>query len=172
MHRGEGMKILFSILAALPMLGWSCTTIDIGGADCWTSADCAYGYVCGFPESAGCSAQGLCFMAPGAVCEAYAPGCACDGTEITIVCTGLPNGYVSKALLHEGACTGGACGNTNLPCRSTDGGACCPQGWLLYGCTFPDGGAGLACHDPALGCASSLTCGEGCDQVVAGRCGS
>jgi hypothetical protein len=47
---------------------------------------------------------------------------------------------------------------------------CCPASWLLYGCTYPDGGAGLACHNPALGCASSTTCGQGCDAVVNARC--
>ncbi len=57
------------------------------------------------------------------------------------------------------------------PDGGVDAGACCPKGWLLYGCTFPDATPGQQCHDPALGCASSLTCGEGCDFVVTGRCG-
>jgi hypothetical protein len=60
------------------------------------------------------------------------------------------------------------------PAASIDGtiGAkdCCPSSWLMYGCTYPDGGAGFACHNPALGCASSTTCGQGCDGVVVGRC--
>jgi hypothetical protein len=152
------MRTFAYMLAATPLFAWSCTSTvtAIGGAPCSTNADCATDYVCGFAESDGCSAQGRCFMAPGAVCQAYAPGCACDGTEITIVCTGLPDGYVSKPLAHTGAC--GAQG-------------CCPPSWDMYACTFPDGGAGLACHNPALGCASSLTCGEGCDPVVTGRCG-
>lgn len=47
---------------------------------------------------------------------------------------------------------------------------CCPQGWPLDACTYADGGAGLGCHDPATGCASSTTCGEGCDFVVTGAC--
>ncbi|MGD0950014.1 MAG: Ig-like domain-containing protein [Candidatus Binatia bacterium] len=52
-----------------------------------------------------------------------------------------------------------------------DGGlGCCPLGWFLYGCTFPDGGTGFACHNPALGCASSEVCGQGCDPVVTGAC--
>jgi hypothetical protein len=42
----------------------------------------------------------------------------------------------------------------------------------MYACTEADGGQGLACHNPGLGCASSLTCGSGCDPVVTGRCGS
>jgi len=49
--------------------------------------------------------------------------------------------------------------------------ACCPTGFLLYGCKEPDGGAGFACHNPALGCASALTCGQGCDPQVSGQCG-
>jgi mono/diheme cytochrome c family protein len=67
-------------------------------------------------------------------------------------------------------------------CRCVDNGdggstdasavACCPSGWLMYSCTFPDGGQGLACHNPALGCASALVCGAGCDPVVAGQCSS
>ena len=28
----------------------------------------------------------------------------------------------------------------------------------------------MACHNPAMGCASSLTCGQGCDPQVSGRC--
>jgi hypothetical protein len=41
----------------------------------------------------------------------------------------------------------------------------------MYDCNFQDGGRGLACHNPALGCASSFVCGESCDPVVTGRCG-
>src|SRR5579862_3742421 len=41
-----------------------------------------------------------------------------------------------------------------------DAGSCCPAGWGLHNCTFADGGAGFACHNPALGCVSSNTCGE------------
>lgn len=52
----------------------------------------------------------------------------------------------------------------------TDSGTCCPAGWLLFSCSYPDGGAGMACHNPALGCASSTTCGGGCDSIVSGRC--
>jgi hypothetical protein len=51
-----------------------------------------------------------------------------------------------------------------------DGGACCPTGWDLYSCTYPEGGTGFACHDPARLCAGSLTCGVGCDFIVTGRC--
>jgi hypothetical protein len=47
---------------------------------------------------------------------------------------------------------------------------CCPAGFLLYQCQRPEDGDGLACHNPAMGCASSSTCGEGCDPEVTGRC--
>jgi hypothetical protein len=53
---------------------------------------------------------------------------------------------------------------------SADAGACCPAGWSMYSCTYADGGVGSSCHNPALGCASSTTCGQGCDSVVTGRC--
>jgi len=56
---------------------------------------------------------------------------------------------------------------------TSDAGAnCCPANWSMYDCTFQDGGRGLACHNPALGCASSLACGQSCDPVVTGRCGA
>ena len=48
--------------------------------------------------------------------------------------------------------------------------ACCPVGFDLYACQPPGGGAGFACHNPAMGCASSQTCGQGCDPQVSGRC--
>jgi hypothetical protein len=50
--------------------------------------------------------------------------------------------------------------------------ACCPSEWSMYGCLYLDGGSGLACHNPAMGCASSNVCGQGCDKVVSRRCGA
>jgi len=47
---------------------------------------------------------------------------------------------------------------------------CCPTGYLLYSCTLRGGETGLACHNPAMGCASSSSCGSGCDPQVSGRC--
>jgi hypothetical protein len=74
-----------------------------------------------------------------------------------------------------------ACSSTEIPAgqdnglTTGDGGAdagnCCQTGFDLYACTYSDGGAGFACHNPAQGCASSTTCGEGCDPVVSGACG-
>jgi hypothetical protein len=52
-----------------------------------------------------------------------------------------------------------------------DGGlGCCPTGFLLYACQMASGESGFACHNPAMGCASSLYCGQGCDPQVSGRC--
>jgi hypothetical protein len=53
-----------------------------------------------------------------------------------------------------------------------DGGDCCPASYDLYSCTYKDGTKGFACHNPEMGCAGSTTCGEGCDPVVTGRCGT
>lgn len=47
---------------------------------------------------------------------------------------------------------------------------CCPPSFDMYSCQEQDGGTGLACHNPALGCASTLACGQGCDPQVSGRC--
>jgi hypothetical protein len=40
-------------------------------------------------------------------CRAYLAGCACDGTEISTICTGLPDGYDTKPLRHTGPCVDG-----------------------------------------------------------------
>jgi hypothetical protein len=50
--------------------------------------------------------------------------------------------------------------------------SCCPSGWSMYSCTYPSGANGLQCHNPSQGCASSFVCGESCDAIVSGRCGS
>lgn len=76
------------------------------GATCTSDADCG-GNVCGFPSSAACSAKGTCFPAALVTCLAYAPGCACDGSEINITCNGLPDGYETKPLEHTGSCVDG-----------------------------------------------------------------
>jgi hypothetical protein len=143
--------------AALALVAACSSSVDGGGA-CAKDADCGADQVCGFAVSDACSAAGQCFAAPGATCAAYSPGCACDGTTINVTCTGLPEGYVSAPLDHAGECSDGGTAD------------CCPVGWSFYACTFPDGGTGHACHNPAMGCASSLVCGEGCDAVVSGVC--
>ena len=79
---------------------------DAGGGSgtCTTKTDCRTGELCGFPESARCSATGTCFPAPGVTCNAIVLACACDGTDFNIACNGLPSGYVPKPFAHTGAC--------------------------------------------------------------------
>jgi hypothetical protein len=139
---------------------------DAGPGLCKSDADCAAGSLCGFAIADACSATGQCIVSSMVLCNAASPGCACDGTEVNIVCNGLPNGYAPAPLLHTGRCV-----DSGPASDGGDAGACCPVGWDLYSCTFPDGGAGSACHNPQLGCASSSICGQGCDPVVTGRCG-
>jgi hypothetical protein len=84
-----------------------------------SDVDCPNNGLCGYPEAAGCAANGVCFASPGAICQAFSPGCACDGSLINVACTGLPSGYFSKALRHTGECTSVSDSGT-----SADGGAC------------------------------------------------
>jgi hypothetical protein len=74
-----------------------------GGKSCTSDADCGLG-ICGFPTADMCAAKGTCFPPPGAVCAAYSPGCACDGTTTNVICNGLPSGYAPKPLRHAGMC--------------------------------------------------------------------
>ncbi|HEX4512625.1 MAG TPA: hypothetical protein VH054_03790 [Polyangiaceae bacterium] len=118
------MKKLFFFLAMVACGGQtigdldSGTGTDSGGKDgstgidsgtttsCTKSTDCTSGDVCGFPTADACSAKGQCFQG-GAICNTFAPGCACDGTTINIACTGLPGGYATAPLAHTGSCDGG-----------------------------------------------------------------
>jgi hypothetical protein len=67
---------------------------------------CPSEYVCGFLQSAGCSAIGTCVLV-GAICD-ISTGyfCACDGRSIVTVCgnNGLPQGYQTASYAHAGAC--------------------------------------------------------------------
>jgi hypothetical protein len=84
---------------------------------------------------------------------------------INIACNGLPGGYETKPFLHDGACT------TDVgDAGSSDAGKCCPAGYEIHTCSLSGGGMGQACHNPAEGCASSLTCGVGCDYITTGPC--
>ena len=116
------------------------------------------------------------------------PPCGCAGCVPvdggTAVDGGKPDApLVCNVMCPMLACVGGylpnpePCGcpicapNSDAGVANPDAGlACCPVGFELYGCKEQDGGAGFACHNPALGCASSLTCGQGCDPQVSGRC--
>jgi hypothetical protein len=111
------------------------------------------------------SGNGLCGAAacgPGQLCCAQ----ACSSTPACLNVTRCPAGW-------EGACEvdGGASDAGTTDAGTTDGGDCCPANYDMYACTNPNGSQGLACHNPAMGCASSTTCGQGCDPVVTGRCG-
>jgi hypothetical protein len=144
-----------------------------GGTSCVTSNDCASKEVCAFPMQAGCAATGTCVPAPMAVCQAYSPGCACDGSTINIVCTGLPNGYVSKPLAHTGMCgttdpktfTCGTmqCNATSEYCKVSEGGACCNP--PSYGCVaFPASCAST----PTCACLGTSIAGGQCSEAAAG----
>jgi hypothetical protein len=113
---------------------------DASGGPCTTDAQCAAGTLCGFPVSDGCSAKGSCFATPGVTCQLYMAGCACDGSEVNLVCNGLPDGYASKPVLHSGACQGGL--EAGADC-TTDGD--CGAGLK---CCYPCGIPG--CHNQCL----------------------
>ncbi len=69
-----------------------------------------------------------------------------------------------------GGLPSGSSNPQNPDAGSASGLGCCPANFDLYSCQRNDGTPGLACHNPAMGCASSLTCGQGCDPEVSGRC--
>jgi hypothetical protein len=127
--------------------GGSSGATDAGGARCTSDAQCSPGQLCGFLEADGCSAQGSCVPNTGALCNAISPGCACDGTEINIICTGLPPGYVSKPLLHRGQCGGleaGAGCSSDSQCAT--GLKCC------YPCGIPGCSNECVMPDPGGKC--------------------
>jgi hypothetical protein len=98
----EGCSVC-AICAPAPDSGSS----DGGGTPCTSDSDCNNGDVCGFLETAGCGIAGTCFPAPQVVCNAFLPGCGCDGTEVNLICNGLPSGYVRAPVKHTGLCTDG-----------------------------------------------------------------
>ncbi|HEY8078243.1 MAG TPA: hypothetical protein VIF62_29145 [Labilithrix sp.] len=131
-------------------------------AACTTDADCGSGFECGFASADACTAKGKCFDVRGiATCAAYSAGCACDGTEINVACSPLPNGYATKPLLHAGKCDGGAADAGPKSC-TTD--AECDSGW---GCEFPDADACAAkgtCFDlRGIATCASYSAGCACD---------
>jgi hypothetical protein len=111
----------------------------------------------------------------GATCHyngaAYQAGDIFPSADGCHQCTCMPAGQVACT---ERACfdSGGPTGDSADVVAAIDsGGSCCPADWSLYSCVYAEGGAGLACHNPTQGCASSTFCGVGCDLVVLGRCG-
>lgn len=82
--------------------------IDAGGGDtCSVTKACTGGDVCGFPRVPVCGTEGQCFKRQQVECLVYQAGCACDGTEISVACNGLPAGYDTKPLRHTGVCIHG-----------------------------------------------------------------
>jgi hypothetical protein len=120
--------------------GGSSGGADAGGGPCTSDAQCGQGLLCGFPEADACSATGRCFLAQGAMCKAYEPGCACDGTEINLICNGLPPGYASKPLLYTWQCGQGL--EAGAGCTSDSQ---CGAGLK---CCYPCGIVG--CHNECL----------------------
>jgi hypothetical protein len=132
---------------------------DSGGTGvCTASTDCASAEICGFLESARCTATGQCFPAAGGPRCAIASsvGCGCNGMDVSIdpsCYSGLPSGYQLRPVLHEGTCAadaGGACvsdrggpcgGNSANPCTCATGLACTPGDSGL-----PFGDVGGACE--------------------------
>jgi hypothetical protein len=144
---------------------------DAGGSGaCTTDADCANGGICGFLEAAGCGAAGQCFPAPaGARCAiASIVGCGCNGSDVSIdpsCYSGLPSGYQSKPVLHEGACTDASASGSTWYWTCGD-----PV------CQAPEGDAGLTddagapCPPVASSCATQgETCGT---RSVSSHCGA
>jgi hypothetical protein len=102
---------------------------------------------------------------------------ACSSTPVCLSITRCPANWEGTCPVQDSGSPrdGGATdsGTEPPPDAGADAGEdCCPVGFDMYACTEADGGQGLACHNPAKGCASSLTCGQGCDPVVTGRCGT
>ncbi len=135
-------------------------------SSCTTDSPCPGGDVCAFSPTAGCGQPGTCVPAPTVVCQAYSPGCACDGTEINIACTGLPNGGVSKPLAHAGSCAADASTFDGAPGTCQTSGDCPSNevcGFLATagcgqpGTCVPAPNGGAACNSFLPGCACDGT---------------
>jgi hypothetical protein len=107
---GEGSRSVTCQATSGGSCSWvvgSCPTAVDAGTTCAADRNCPSGHICGFADTAGCGIEGICFPAPEAICNAFVLGCACDGSEVNVICNGLPSGYVSKPLRHTGACVDG-----------------------------------------------------------------
>lgn len=131
-----------------------------GSGSCSTNADCPTNETCAFPSADACGAKGKCFdVSAVAVCQAYSPGCACDGTEINVACTPFPQGYVEKPLAHAGQCnvasdagptscvTDSDCGE-GFQCGYPEADACSAKGT----CFDVHGMAACAAYSPGCAC--------------------
>jgi hypothetical protein len=121
------------------------------------------------PSDAGCVDNVLCIVG-----DHWDPTlCKCVPDADAGVCISSEDGPCGGFTTHPCTC---APGLTCVPNRIPDipgtcqPARCCPASWDMYSCKEENGSAGLNCHNPLLGCASSLTCGGGCDFEVTGRC--
>jgi hypothetical protein len=174
------------------LYGYLPSSDPCGCSGCAPPPDAGVAKDAGNPDSPICLGPPPPCALPPKTCPAgsqlVSPPCGCTGCMPvdggTAVDGGKPDTpLVCNVMCPMLACVGGylpnpePCGcpvcapNSDAGVASPDAGlACCPIGFVLYGCQEPGGGAGFACHNPALGCASSLTCGQGCDPQVSGRC--
>jgi hypothetical protein len=101
----------------------------------------------------------------GAICNSYVVGCACNGGEMNIACTGLPSGYASSPLRSAGACPADAGAFDAPPNTACATNADCPADFI---CGFPESeacaakgtcfqSAGAACLIYSAGCACDGT---------------
>jgi hypothetical protein len=185
--RPSSILLMASVLAVVACGGEA--TLAAGSADgsapCAHDSDCGQNQLCAFKATDGCQAEGHCFerLPPGPQCNAYQPGCACDGTQVGLVCGPYPSGYADRPVLHVGVCegidagqgdasAGGGCGVTcdrGSVCVVTvsSGGACqlpddagaCPPGTQKQGgcCVFSS--TAYACHLLPAACGGTPSCG-------------
>jgi hypothetical protein len=122
------------------------------------------------PPDAGCVDNILCIL--GTHWDASLCKCVPDAKPAA-ACVSQEDGPCGGFIINPCTC---APGLTCVPNKIADlpgtcqPARCCPAGWDMYACREEDGTSGLNCHDPQLACASSLTCGAGCDFEVTGRC--
>jgi hypothetical protein len=95
-----------------------------GSTACNSDVNCPSGQACGFPVSSGCAATGACVAHSPVTCLAFSQGCACDGSQISTICNGLPSGDASKPFSHSGPCTDGGSSDSGGGCVSPQGGPC------------------------------------------------
>jgi hypothetical protein len=141
---------------------------DAGMGSCVHDSDCPRGGLCGYPEKAACSAMGQCFQVPpnpfgpGPVCQAIAPGCACDGTLTNLTCNGLPSGYAPKPLRYAGSCMDGAAGSC------VHDGDCASGEYCGYAISATCSATGQCLPTPKGPACMSIAQGCGCDGTAVG----
>ncbi len=167
------MKRTFATTGALALvaaaLAAACSSSSISAGNDHLDGKFTTGWACACPNGE-TTCNLTCPDGTQGTCSNGQPYCDVTQADAGLACA-CPNGQASCSITCPDG-TQGECSNGVPTCGGTvDAGNCCPAGWNLYGCTYPDGGSGQACHNPQLGCASSTTCGQGCDPVVSGRCG-